>query len=178
MTDILNIPVHVATEPDIYTMFSDIVKIAGATYGKDLFFTFGPRQEIIQSLIDMSKVNSVSLKKYPLIALSGIPTLSVGNWDTYGELTCDFIIATLSDVNTKAEKRNAEKYVSILRPIYTIFIDSILKSNLFDTMVPKIKHDLLDRFDIAKNKLQFENVQSPDFIDAIEIKNVKLKIKN
>jgi len=177
MTDILNIPVHQESEPDIYTMFSDIVKMTGTTYGKDLFFTHGPRQEIIQSLIDMSKVNSVSLKKYPLIALSGIPTLTVGKWDCYGELTCDFIIATLSDPTTKAEKRNEQKYVSILHPLYTIFIDSIIKSNLFDTFEPKIKHDLLDRFDIAKNKLQFENVQSPDFIDAIEIKNVKLKIK-
>ena len=178
MTDILNIPVHTEKEPDIYTMFSDIVKIAGVTYGKELFFTFGPRKEIIENLVSMSKNNTTSLKKYPMIAISGIPTISVGEWNTYGDLTCDIIIATLSDINTKAEQRNEQKYVSILRPLYTVFIDSIYKSNLFDTFEPKLKHDLLDRFDIAKGKLQFDGLASPDFIDAIEIKNLKLKIKN
>jgi hypothetical protein len=33
------------------------------------------------------------------------------------------------------------------------------------------------KFDYAKGRLHFENAASPDVIDAIEIKNLKLKIK-
>jgi len=174
----INEPLHISTEPDIYTMFKDIVTAASLTYGKELFFTFGPRKEIIESLISMSKNNTTSLKKYPLIALVGDCPINKSSLNVYGEVTCNFIIATLSDINTKAEQRNEKNYVSILQPIYRIFVDQIFKSRLFSTAYePTLRHDLNLKFDYAKGRLQFDNAVSPDIIDAIEITNLKLKIK-
>jgi hypothetical protein len=174
----INEPLHISTEPDIYTMFSDIVKIAGETYGKELFFTFGPRKEIIESLVAMSKSNATSLKKYPLIALVGDCPITKSEQNVYGEVTCNFIIAVLSDINTKAEQRNKNKYVAELQPVYKQFIESIMSSRLFSTAYePTLRHELNLKFDYAKGRLQFENAVSNDIIDAIEIKNLKLKIK-
>lgn len=159
-------------------MFNDIVASASEIYGKELFFTFGPRKEIIESLISMSKNNTTSLKKYPLIALVGDCPITKSEQNVYGEVTCNFIIATLSDINTKAEQRNAKNYVSILQPIYRVFVDQIFKSRLFSTAYePTLRHDLNLKFDYAKGRLQFDNAMSNDVIDAIEITNLKLKIK-
>jgi hypothetical protein len=171
----INTPLHIATEPDIYTMFESIVKDAGIAYGKDLFFTFGPRIEIIESLVSMSKSN---IKKYPMIALVGDAPIDKSSQNVYGEVNLNFIIATISDINTKASKRNRVNYVGILQPIYKCFIDAILNSRLFSTAYePTLRHDLNLKFDYAKGRLHFENAASPDVIDAIEIKNLKLKIK-
>jgi len=174
----INTPIHIAKEPDIYTMFQNIVDEASLSYGKSLFFTFGPRKEIIESLISMSKSSASSLKKYPLIALVGDCPIEKSLQNVYGEVTCNFIIATLSDLNTKAEKRNESNYVGILQPIYKAFIDEIFNSRLFSTAYePTLRHELNLKFDYAKGRLQFDNAVSPDIIDAIEIKNLKLKIK-
>lgn len=174
----INTPLHIEHEPDIYTMFKDIVASASLTYGKELFFTFGPRKEIIESLISMSKNNTTSLKKYPLIALVGDCPINKSSLNVYGEVTCNFIIATLSDINTKAEQRNDKNYVGILQPIYKVFVNETFNSRLFSTAYePTLRHDLNLKFDYAKGRLQFDNTVSPDIIDAIEITNLKLKIK-
>ena len=68
--------------------------------------------------------------------------------------------------------------MGILQPIYKAFIDSIFSSRLFSTAYePTLRHELNLKFDYAKGRLQFDNAVSPDIIDSIEIKNLKLKIK-
>lgn len=178
MTDILNTPIHVATEPDVYTMLKDIVSAASVVYGKELFFTFGPTTEIFESLIAMGKSNVTSEKKFPMIALAGPAKIVKGDWTCYGEVTMNFIIATWSDINTKAEQRNENNYNNILRPVSTIFVQELLKCRHFDILNPeKLQYDLTDEFNAAKRMIEVNGIKLPDIIDVREINNIKLKIK-
>jgi len=174
----INTPVHKTTEPDIYTMLKSIVALASVTYGKELFFTFGTPGEIFASLNDMQKSNTTSEKKYPMIALAGEAPITVGDLTCYGEVTFSLIIATWSDINTKAEQRNEKNYNTTLLPVYRCFVDAVYSSNLFSTAYnPKFKHELNARFDAAKTNFKAGEIKLPESIDVLQINNIKLKIK-
>ena len=169
----INIPEHMTPEPDIYAAFNLIIKDTAVLFGSDIFFLWGPRTEIIDSLISMSKSPDASKKKYPLIALVGNSPINDN------VVTCSFIVATLSDVNSKADVRKTRSYTSKLQPIVKHFRKAIVDSNLFDVQHESElqSSDYVLNFDYAKGRLQDNDSVSTDVIDAIELKNIKLKLK-
>ncbi|HNX89500.1 MAG TPA: hypothetical protein PKH58_10485 [Paludibacteraceae bacterium] len=177
MTDKLNISVFEKSEPDIYTILKNIVSTVSTLYGKSVFWTFGPGREIVESMIAMSNSSTSSAKKYPFIALVGNTPIQMGDSTCYGVATCQVIIGTLSDINTKAEQRMVRSYQAVLQPIYKIFKQALFDSGKFDIQdIDKLEFEQVLNFNYAKG-FDVEGMKYPDIIDVIELRNLKLRIK-
>lgn len=179
MTYAVNTPLVNDTSINVYALMGQVVADTSVRFGKDVFFTHGPRKEIIESLIAMGQNNTTSRKRYPLMAVVGNVPIAKGDPTCYGEGTFNLVIATLSSATKKADIRFNEVYIPTLQPIYRHFLNALYDSGLFDLQdMERLSYEYVENFDYAKGRLHIEGAVSPDIIDAIEIKNLKLKIKS
>jgi hypothetical protein len=87
----------------------------------------------------------------------------------------ELIIATRSEPNYTADQRMINTFVPILYPLYSQFLKSLANSGyFFDYPANKIQHTKTDRLFWGKNK----NAAFGDYVDAIHIQNLQLKIKS
>lgn len=88
------------------------------------------------------------------------------------------VIAYCTSPSMKAAERDTEVFTPILRPIYEEFITQIYKSTFFVVYSRKqIQHKKIDRYYWGKTGL-YGNAGNTfnDYIDAIEIQNLTLKV--
>lgn len=176
-----------AATPYITTMFSNIVVDtnvrwkAAAGPGADIHYEHGHPQEIIDTLILMSKNPTISALKYPLIAL--FQDYDEKQGEKVGVLSkIDFhlIIAIYSDKNWKAAERITKSFIPFLYLIYGHLMKSIAQSGYFvEGSVEQIKRTKTDRLYWGKTGLWGnEGNIFADCIDAIEITGLQLSVKN
>ena len=77
------------------------------------------------------------------------------------------------------EERERVSFVNVLRPVYDAFIKSILASpdivNEYNGVIP---HLYTENYRYGRKGVEADGKPFRDFIDAIEIKNLNIKIKN
>lgn len=158
-------------------IFRDIVANTAGIYGKNVSYMFGDWEYIAGRLTEWSQSRETSRLKFPIICLyspyvedrtSKIPSASL-----------EFIIM----VDTRREYLNEERervsFAGVLRPVYDAFIRSVLASpdivNEYDGIVP---HSYTENYRYGRKGVEADGKPFRDFIDAIEIRNLKIKIKN
>jgi len=169
MTDYIRVP----------ALFSKIVTDLNTRLVTEYNFLYGPSSEIVETLKDMSKSASQSAIKYPLIALlTDIPEVR-GDPAFYAEINASMIIATITRQTYRAAERYSEILVPVLYPIYSEFLNQIILSRYFKVEdVSLIPHTKTDRLNWGHSQLFNDGQGGVDFIDAIELQNLNLKIKN
>jgi len=126
-------------------------------------------------------INRVTIdRKYPLIALFTDFDQEKNNETAgyYCNANFHLIIANITtNKENNAEERLTQNFRPILEPIYLEFMKQIKLSGFFICGY-EIPHTKTDRYYWGKNGLfgQEGNIFS-DYIDAIEITNLKLKVK-
>lgn len=147
------------------------------------YFRYGNIKEIGDLLMDIDKSgNGFKFKKYPLIILK----LDVTS--EFDKKTRDFIyrnitiyIVNYTEAHYDAAKRKTESFEKVLIPIYEQFITAIKKNgNIINKdNIPFIEHSKTDRYfwGSSLNKNNTKNLMG-DYLDAIEIGNLTLKINN
>lgn len=136
--------------------------------------------EVLQNLQQLDE-NQLSAKKWPLvILLCDIPETMGGRDSSKGQYqyaNLNIIIATSTLSTFKQPERLEKNFKPVLYPIYYELIDAIYRSK-YTSFYNKgeITHSKTDRYfwgkeDIYGNKGNKAN----DFIDAIEIKNLRVK---
>lgn len=137
-------------------------------------FQFGTLREIVDNLNSLTQVNA---GKYPLIALIEPFPQQKGISQIEARLKLRFLIATYTSRELKADERLELNFKPILFPVYDAFIREIKHSEYFRT--EEIKHTLVNHFEIGKETLEgYDGSVFNDHIDAIELKDMELDIKN
>lgn len=164
----------------VLEILKEIVQKVQSKMGKEIFFTFGNATEISEKLILMSQFAESAKKKYPLFAVFTDIKESKGNEVAhFAEVDIDtIVIATFTDKNYHSEQRLELTIKPVLVPIYEEFLEQLAKSSYFTfTDKRQILHDKTDRLSWGQSAIFTDNNFASDFIDAIEINNLKLIIK-
>lgn len=134
--------------------------------------------EIIETLAQRDKTNSLKFDKYPLVALfQDFPENYNGRIGAPNEVNLHLIIARATKAEYKADERYKENFKPFLYPIYHELLKQIMHSGKFliynETLLQYTKIDRLfwGREGLYKNQGNIFN----DMLDVIEIRNLKLK---
>lgn len=146
-------------------------------------YLFGHPLEIINALGEYEKGVSSKFDKYPLVAFFlDMPMLRGREIGVYGEATVHIaIIRECLNPNQTADERDQTNFIPVLTPIYLELMNQIsFRGDLF--LLPgreMIPHDPIYRYYWGKQGLNGnERNIFNDWVDCIEIKNLKLKINS
>jgi len=163
----------------IPALFKKIVQDVNTSLVTSYNFLYGPASEIVEQLKDMSKAPTQSAQKYPLIALFTDIVETHDSPAYYAQINANLIIATITEKNYRAEERYTNIFIPTLQPIYEALLSQIVPSRYFlvddETL---IQHTKIDRLNWGRSQLFNDGQGGVDFIDAIEIQNLNLKVKN
>jgi hypothetical protein len=144
-------------------------------------YMHGPIEEIEANLIEIAGAKGLpgytGPSKYPLIAVvQDFPEDRPGPGGYYSQTTLPIvIIATLTDNKYKAEKRYTETFVPTLYPLYELFLQSLARDGRLAQNDPtEIPHRKFDRLYYGRAKF---GTQLADYVDAIEIQNLRLTVR-
>ena len=150
----------------------DLVSEVATTYGKEIFYDYGHPIEIINNLAAKTNGGKHS-DKYPMIALflDADETENLNN--VKREATINLVIVAESNQNFSATERTTEVFNLVLIPIF-----EALKKNLtFGTVIRANEIDFNFRYSWGKTGVYGNTANIfNDFVDAIEIKNLKIEI--
>ena len=145
----------------------------------DSFMTVPPKQTvigdmsyIISKLKEWSKSRTMRTQKYPLMAiLENYPEKESAS---FIDVTLQVALINDSRNNFNNDDRNA-RIMEQLQPVYESLLDSLRKN---PAIFPgySFEHEKVTRLDIGRNSLLSDDAASPDYIDAIELRNLQLKI--
>lgn len=168
MSDILvNIP----------AVFGQVVTNVATKLNRQIFYDYGKLKEIVRRLIAKGG-GKTTKEKYPLVWLVFNYGEDYGDTDEYCKLEdITIMICELSDDKMSTPERIAAKFIPTLYPIYQAFINELGDSGLFDhTGEIDFKHRKIDCPFWNEDMKAGDNNQFADFIDAIQIRGLKLTV--
>lgn len=150
-------------------------KITGVHY------QYGHPLEIINTIGMLDEGKTSKYKRYPLVAFFLDSKIKRGSEvGIYGEQTVNMaIIRACKDANQNAKERDEFNFIPVLTPIYIELMEQIaFRGDLLKVIsAESIEHEATNRYYWGKEGL-FGNDGNifNDWVDAIEINNMKLKI--
>jgi hypothetical protein len=140
----------------------------------DLKYHYGTRQEIITTFTEMTESITIKSSMFPAICLI-MPFKETVKGSGNRDINLNLLILTDSKQEFSTPDRYAYNYVPILYPLLELFIE---KAQCHHEILPQNpEYERTDqvswgRYGLDENKSQ----QFNDYIDAIEIENLKLEI--
>lgn len=165
----------------IYTpyVWRDIIAKVAVQVGFPVLFDWGHYEEVQKQLqMKTGGMTDNERKKYPLVWLVCDFAEDKGdNMDLYSENKHQLIIAMNTDVNYTMQQRAEISFLPVLYPIYSSILTQIHKDFRFESSARDlIKHTKIDRPYWAGGQKMGQNLFS-DFIDALEIRDLQVQIK-
>lgn len=142
-------------------------------------YDYGHPLEIIETLSEKDGAGDFVYMKYPLVALFLDAGLQRGREiGVYGEFTLHMAIIRSTMPNYKAKDRDDNNFKPVLMPIYLELMKQIRRSAAFFISSEQlIQHEPINRYYWGKQGLYGnEGNIFNDYVDCIEIKNLKLKL--
>lgn len=141
-------------------------------------YLFGHPKEIVETLIQYDSSKTMRAKKYPLVMLLEDIETTRGTMQYYGEANMRVVIAMSTEPTLKSAEREAINYAPILTPIYYELLRQIDLHSAFVTKGQRgIEHRMLNRKYWGRENLYgTESNTLSDFVDAIEIRNMRLTV--
>lgn len=143
--------------------------------GIEINYTYGRSIQIQTKLLDYSKSPSKKNVRYPLIALFQDFPEERGKNDYYASVRLPkIVIATLTKSTDLPEDRYGKTFKPLLYPIYYEFLKQLTRNKNIvcsadPNQIPHIKWD--------RPGSQQEGQNMNDFLDAIEIENLVITVK-
>lgn len=159
-------------------MFAEIVGRVSDKWGRNVSYLFGDWSYISNQLTVWGKSPKTSPLKFPIICLYSPFTEERDAEEA--RVSLEFIIMVNTEKNYSNEDREIISFDKVLRPIYRLFMDEIRGDRRFASdyrgVVP---HQYTENYRYGRvGVLGPDGKPFRDFIDAIEIKNLDLTIKN
>lgn len=165
-----------ATSTAILATLQDVVPTI-----ETINYMYGPPVEVMNILANMEKSTEYRSKKFPAIILFQDFTESRGKVGPhYSRATLNIIIASATRPEMIAPERYQTNFNPILIPLYWAFIKQMSLYNGFEVKyrdVRNVEHEYIERLFWGKNGTNTGN-QGVDYLDAIEIQNLIITIKN
>lgn len=159
-------------------MFAEIVGRVSEKWGRNVSYLFGDWNYISNQLTVWGKSPKTSPLKFPIICLYSPFTEERDAEDV--RVSLEFIIMVNTEKDYTNEDRELISFDKVLRPIYRLFMDEIRGDRRFVSdyrgVVP---HQYTENYRYGRvGVLGPDGKPFRDFIDAIEIKNLELTVKN
>lgn len=143
-------------------------------------YQYGHPLEIINTISEYTKGETAKFDKYPIVAFFLDSTVDRTDPQFYGEQSINLaIIRGNENSDHTAAQRDEFNFIPVLMPIYMALLDEIrLRGDLFSGVSrTDIPHRVTNRYYWGKSGLygNDKNIFN-DWVDAIEINNLKLKI--
>ncbi len=162
--------------PSINKLFEEVVQSVSEQYGHNVSYLFGDWAYICGILTTWGMSGETAPYKYPTICLLSPFTEDRTEEDT--EVSLEFILMVDTLKGYTNEQREEESFEKVLRPIYRLFMET-LRKNSSVRYVKHIPHTYTENYRYGRlGVIGADGRPFSDFIDAIELKNVKLTIKN
>lgn len=146
-----------------------------------VYYLHGHPLDIVARLQEKLSSPNDKDKRFPLIALiQDIREERMPNAAAYADAPLNIMIAALTEAKWNSEQRYDKTFKPVLYPIYYEFLNQVELSTEVSTINHSfIKHNKYDRLYWGKQGL-YGNTGNMfnDFIDAIEIDNLRLQIMN
>lgn len=158
-------------------LFRKIVERVALRYGGHVEFQFGDWDYIADVLQTMSSCIETSGKRYPIVCLRS--PFTEHRYGRQCSVTLEFLIAVNTLKEYTNEQREATSFAEVLRPVYSFFIEEIAKDKHIKSSYAGLpEHDYIENYRYGRIGVQGgDGNRFRDFIDAVEIKNLKLTIK-
>lgn len=156
---------------------SNAVNIQGIP---ELYYMHGHPLEIITRLQEKTKNPAAKDKRFPLIALfQDFKEERGGVIPHYGDVSLNMALIHYTKPEYDSTQRYEKVFKPVLYPMYYQLLNQFKKSKYIEPPMGEIKHDKWDRLFWGKTGL-YGNTGNifNDYIDAIELMNVKLKLNN
>lgn len=145
-----------------------------------VYFMHGHPIEIVNRLQAKVQNPDAKDKRFPLIIL--LHDFKINrNKDaaTYGSTSVNLIIAALTKSSYNSDERKENVFKPVLYPILKELLNQIEISGYYSVGLNGVQYDQTDRYFWGKNGL-YGNTGNifNDFLDAIDIENLKLVIEN
>lgn len=159
----------------------DVVNSTSARYGKNISYMFGDWEYVSDELTKWGKLQKTGKLKFPIVCLYS-PFTEDRSISKYSSVNLNLIIMTNTRKDYTNEEREKLSFENILRPIYGLFMDSLYMSQYVDKpygMGKSFQHDYTENYRYGRTGVKGgDGKPFSDFIDAIEISNLSLTIKN
>lgn len=146
-----------------------------------VYFDYGHYREITNRLKGKDRQITNKGKKYPLVwlVMDFEEDFNGNELGIYCSTSIQVIIACSTKKDNTTPGRIADNFSPVLIPVYNIFLNAIRASTTFQTVgVKEPEHTrVLRPYWDGSDNTGTGNLFD-DFIDAIQLKNLKLKIKN
>lgn len=142
-------------------------------------YQYGHKRELIETLLQKDKSDEERELKYPLIYLvQDFPEDRNKIPGIYAEVSLNIIIAHHTVNTHKITERYSKVFKPVLYPIYDQFIKQLCKhKQIHDVSELTLKHRKTDRSYWGRNAVGGNDQNKlNDYVDAIEIDNLILKI--
>lgn len=142
-----------------------------------IHYDHGHPIEVIETLKQKDEAKEFKFRRYPIVALFEDFPGQGGEIGYNGEVTLHMIIARFTEPTYKADQRYEKNFKPFLTPIYNELLKQITFSKAFQTYgVTNIQHTPINRLYWGREGLyKNEGNVFNDFLDCIEIRNLKLK---
>lgn len=159
----------------------NVVNLVSTELGYTVFFRYGTYEELVENLRVLNYNDDVTSldenRNYPLIWLPLDIEEQHGNDYSY-LATIKLILATQTLPDYTTEERFTNSFKAVLQPIYECLLDKLVTCGYFEQSSPElIEHNKYDRVHWGKTQLIDTNGNGLDFVDAIEITELKLNVK-
>lgn len=145
----------------------------------DINYTFGNAQYVKDKLDVLSKTPNGNEIKYPLIALFCPFNEDRKDSDYHTKAKVRILIACASCQDWSNEERLEKSFKNILRPIYHRFLEALEEDNRLDFGYDgSISHEYSENYSYGRYGAVTSSGEAvTDFIDAINITNLDIKVK-
>lgn len=170
----MSLPVYIVEE--ISTVVAAVnVGLTAANFGKTVYYMYGHPLEIVKRLQELSNSTTLQDKKFPLIILFTDITIDRSLIGFYGAVNLRILIANITQPEYISEQRTALNFKPVLHPIKEELIKQIGLHRQF-TSENEITFKETDMY-FYGSQINNKNIFN-DYIDAIELKNIQVNIKN
>lgn len=140
-------------------------------------FVWGDSAYIREYLLTLKKSSSTAAYRFPVIGLYS-PFDEV-KMDGKVSASVNLILAVNTLAGYTNEQRVEVSFDSVLRPLYEAFMKSLEECKAFDVPYKGFNHTYVENFSFGKRgALDVDGKEVDEKIDAIEIKNLDLNLKN
>lgn len=162
----------------INDLFREIAGRVSERYGRHVEFQFGDWDYIANVLQVMSTSSTTSGKRYPIICLRSPYSETRDGKSRVVSLELLIAVNTLKEYTN--EQREATSFVEVLRPIYTLLMEEIGSHRMIKSNYAGMpRHEYSENYRYGRKGVEgADGKPFRDFIDAIEITNLSLTIKD
>ena len=159
-------------------VFRDIVEKLNLATDRNVNYLHGHPIEVLNTIDQLTKLEASDDLKFPLIALFQDFEETINeNSAIENEVSLTIMILSLTKQEYTASERYENTFKTELYPIYIELINQIKKHVAFQIDFGNVLHTKIDRLYWGKQALNGNDAnKGGDFIDAIEIKNLRIKI--